>query len=529
MLDLKQKTLALFLVNCIFCGTAYLHGLAPLVGFSVGSEIYDYIKNHKAPVRITGIKGAMPNEYGVVETIIKFNPSDKTVPQGSLGTPVIIRTQKGKISSTATALLLDVKLEVPSQALDLTSAMYNLPDIITKVAGAIDPKAGAAAALIGATVEMSAQIATEQINKLLGTDEATLTSLDIFPTKYYSFNVTTNQFELKPQFKQDLETYTNILTTVIPKASQFNSINKEYIQARANYFKTYNTLELPEDATSAQDTAYEALESMYRNKLVPAFRAMAQDLLRLDQYGMHRISIMAANLKPGDLCSRLGSQWHGPFRLWVYYYLGAKLTNIFSVDFCVNTKTTVQDLLIKITPNTLDKYGNFIRGGIQFIAAKKDGSTLNPCKGNECLIGFPTIESGNSKAAPISDVYSWWDSAIISGDEGIGLAQYLIPCDISKIEQAYKDIKDTKRKAIADEALKAADMLQKALSNKNTQQQLLDPNQTSSSSSVPQGSSMTNILGIIGAIAGGGSSTGQITPTPTPAPTPQPDVPELDF
>lgn len=256
---------------------------------------------------------------------------------------------------------------------------------------------------------------------------------------------------------------------------------------------------------------------------------MARDLIRLDQYGMHRISIMAANLKPGELCSRLGSEWHGPFRLWVYYYLGAKLTNIFSVDFCVNTKTTVQDLLIKITPNSLDTYGNFIRGGIQFIAAKKDGINLNPCKGSECLIGFPTIESGSSKAAPTSAIYSWFDSTITSSDEGIGLAQYLIPCDITKLEQAYKDIKDTQRKAIADEALKAADMLQKALSSKSTQQQLLDPKQTSSSTPVPPGTSMTNILGIIGSITGSGSSTGKTTPTPKPEPTPTPDVPELDI
>ena len=529
MLSLREKALALLLMSFTFYGTTKIYGLAPLVGLSVGSEIYDYIKNHKAPIRIAGIKGAMPNEYGIVETIIKFNPSDKTVPQGSLGSPVIIRTQKGKISSTITALLLDTKLEVPSQALDLTSAMYNLPDIVTKVAGAIDPKAGAAAALIGATVEMSAQIATEQINKLLGTDETTLTSLDIFPTKYYSLNLTTNQFELKPQFKQDLETYTESLKTVIPKATNFNVLNKEYLQARANYFKIYKTIELPEDASSAQEAAYEALESMYKNKIMPAFRTMAKDLIRLDQYGMHRISIMAANLKPGELCSRLGAEWHGPFRLWIYYYLGAKLTNIFSVDFCVNTKTTVQDLLIKITPNALDRYGNFIRGGIQFIAAKKDGINLNPCKGSECLAGFPTIESGNSQAAPISAIYSWWDSTIKSSDEGIGLAQYLIPCDITKLEQAYKDITDSKRKTIADEALKAADMLQKALSSKNTQQQLLDPSQTSSSTSVPQGTSMTNILGIIGTIAGGGESTGQTTPTPTPTPTPESDAPALDI
>lgn len=529
MLSFKKKALTLILMSVTFNGNTKIYGLAPLVGLSVGSEIYDYIKNHKAPVRIAGIQGAMPNEYGIVETIIKFNPSDKTVPQGSLGRPVIIRTQKGKISSTTSAALLDIKLEVPSQALDLTSAMYNLPDIITKVAGAIDPRAGAAAALIGATVEMSAQIATEQINKLFGTDETTLTVLDIFPTKYYSLNLTTSQFEIKPKFKEDIATYSSILQTVIPKATEFNRLNKEYIQARANYFKTYKTIELPEDATPAQEAAYEALESMYKNNIIPAFRKMARDLIRLDQYGMHRISIMAANLKPGELCSRLGSEWHGPFRLWVYYYLGAKLTNIFSVDFCVNTKTTVQDLLIKITPNSLDTYGNFIRGGIQFIAAKKDGINLNPCKGSECLIGFPTIESGSSKAAPTSAIYSWFDSTITSSDEGIGLAQYLIPCDITKLEQAYKDIKDTQRKAIADEALKAADMLQKALSSKSTQQQLLDPNQTSSSTPVPPGTSMTNILGIIGSITGSGSSTGKTTPTPKPEPTPTPDVPELDI
>jgi hypothetical protein len=528
MLNSMKKSWVMPVV-CMLLGMTRTYGLAPLAAFSVGSEVYEYIKNHKAPVRIAGIMGAMPHEYGVVETIIKFNPSDKTVPQGSLGSPVITRTFLGKIGPVNPALLLGTKLEVPSQALDLTSAMYNLPDIVTKAAGAVDPRAGAVAALVGATVEMASQIATEQINKLFGTNETTLTVLDIFPIKYYFFNETTKQFELKPQFKSDLEKYANIINNVLPKAAAFNAANKEYTQARAGYLKTYKTVGLPEDASQAQIRDYETVLDSYK-KLADGFRAMAGELFEMERYGMHRISIMAANLKPGELCSRLGDGWHGPFRLWVYYYLGAKLTNVFSADFCVHTKQKVQDLMVKVTPNTVDKYGNLIRGGVQFVGVNKSGSSLTQCKDNECIVGFPTIEGGSIKALPVSPVYSWWDSAITSDDAGMGLAQYLLPCDLNKLAQSYKDIRDEKRKAIADDALKAVEMLKSALSKKDVQQQLLDPNQTGTGSSpVPKGAPMGDILDVVGKVAGGG---GQSKSAPVPAPKPEKkeeDIPVIDF
>lgn len=505
------SVVALITPMCTYC-------LLPLVGISVGSEIYDFIKNHKAPIRIAGIKGAMPNEYAIIETIIKFNPKDKSAPMGSLGSsPIIIRTKQGTISPTKTAQTLDIKLEVPSQPLDLSSAMYNMPEIVSKAAGAVDPKAGAVAGLVSALVEMSAQVGTEQINKIFGTDETTLSVLDIFPTKYYNFNVSTNQFELKPQFKTDLQTYVNLMESVKPKVAAFNNANKEYIQARAKYLNKYHTVALPEDATSQQEADYDAVVNLNDTKLMPAFKEMAKDYLRIDQYGMHRVSIMAANLKPGDLCSRIGDGWNGPFRLWVYYYLGAKLTNVFTLDYCVNTKTSVQDVLVQISPNIIDNYGNIVRGGVQFIAVKKNDPTLTKCTGSDCVIGFPKFEGGKAVASPISDTLCWWDSAITSADEGIGLAQYLLPCDLTKLKQAYTDIKDEKRKAIAADALKAIDALQKAFSDKGTQQQLLDPTSNNESTAIPSGSSMSSILGMINSILGGKPST--ITPT-TPPTTP---------
>jgi len=449
------------------------NAMIELLGLGVGSEVADFIKNNKSPIRIVGLNGWMPHEYDVIQTTINIK-DDGTRPQGQLGpSPIIERLQLGKVSPPQkTASIFEAKLETPNIPLDLNKATYNLPEIATKIAGAVDPQAGAVAGAVSGLVEIGLQMASEQLNKLFGINTTTLSFIDIFPKKYYTYNTSTNEIELLPKFKEDLEKYTTVYNQAITKATQFNNANKQYQDARLAYKKKYGTYEVLEDASAEQEREYDEILDMYQNKVAPALKQLASELVELEQYGMHRIGIMAANTKPGGTC---GDGWKGPFRLYVYYYLGAKITNIFGVEFCVSAKQKVQNVRLDLSPNSIKTSPTFqfTRGGFKFIATDKDGK---PCKGDDCLIGFPRIQEGKKVYSNESELYSWWDSAITSADEaGLGLTQYLLPFDMYKLQKELKDEQQAKRDEVSKKALDAVTAMTDLLGKKDLKDKLLDP------------------------------------------------------
>ena len=445
----------------------------------IAGELYTYLKNHKAPLNIVGVNGLMPNNYCIVYTTITIKPDDYVYASKKLGpSPLITRAQIGSVGPSNTACQFQAQLDVPDTPIDLLSSAQNIPELVTKIAGAVNPVAGAVSGAVSAILDIGLQMASDQINKTLGIQETTLGLIEILPAKYYRINSDTNEIELTADFKQDLVSYDALHTQAIPAVQAFNTANNQYGYQRMAYYNKYGTYELMDGDQQAEDD-YNAILDQYNNQLVPSLKTAVGLLKQLEQYALHRISIMALNSKPGD--SSIGG-WKGPFRLNIFFFLGAKATNTFTIDFYVKDAGNIQNVSIKISPDILSTNPlRWNKGGIKLVAVDQNNQ---PCT-QTCQLGFQALRAGQQIMAAESLLCSWWDSLIISDDgNATGLTQYLLPFDMYKLQKEIQAKNQAQASAVSKAAETAIGTLTQFFGKKEIQKQLLDPTQTASGSSL---------------------------------------------
>lgn len=521
----KTKLTTIFIVGC-FGVTFYTHCMLELLALSVGKEVYSYIRDHKAPIKIGGIVGDVSKNYKIMETQINIKPGDYKSKDQLGPSPIFQRSLIGSIGNLSSGDIsknkesrFDLKLSVPQQPIDLNKATYNLPEIATKLAGAIDPSVGAVTAACAAMLEMSLQMASEEIIDLFGISETNLTILDIFPTDYYSYDQISQKFAISPKFKTDIETYTSLLDHIKSLTEKFNELNKKYSQDRTRYLDKYGTTALVEpgrqeqnyqqklQSYQQQEKEHNEVNSLLETELKPTMKNLISSLMLLERYNMHRISIMAVYTKPGDSC---GNDWVGPFKIYVYYFLGAKATNVYSVDYCIRHKANLQKVLIRLLSNKINTNPfRFQHGGIQFMAVNDDYRPVTSI--NNSNIAFPIIQYGKRILSPVSDVYNWKDISMSSED--IGLAQYMFPYDLNKLEKEMLQQQYDKRGAIGQAALETVNVFTQLMKTPEIQKQMLDPKASvpaavpaiSSDKSDGVGSSVSSISSTIMGLAGAAS------------------------
>lgn len=439
----------------------------------VAGQLYSYLKNHKAPLNIVGINGLVPHKYSLVYTTISIKPEDYGHTAQKLGpSPIITRAQIGSVGPEQPASQFQVQLDVPDTQIDLLKSTHNIPELVTKIAGAVNPLAGAVSGAVSAVLDIGLQMASDQINTALGIQETSLGLVEILPTKYYRINSNTNEIELTPDFKTDLVAYDALHARAVPAIQAFSAANEQYELQRMAYYKKYGTYDVIEDDQASQ-TDYNALTELYTNQLVPLLKTAVTNLKQLETFSLHRISIMALNTKPGDSC---GNDWKGPFRLCVFFFLGAKATNTFNLDFCVKNSGTIQNVLIKLSPDILSTNPlRWNKGGIRFVAVDQHNQ---PCT-QSYQIGFQTLRAGQPIMATESALLSWWDSMVVSGDDRTkGLTQYLFPFDLLKLQKEVQAKNQTQESSLLQAAGSALGTLATFFGKKETEQKLLDPTTT---------------------------------------------------
>jgi hypothetical protein len=435
-------------------------------GMIPGSPLYNYLNKHKAPLNLVGVTGIMPNNYQVVYTSITIKPENYTSQQ--LGpSPLITRSQLGSIGPNQSICTFQAQLDVPDTPLNLVQATHGIPDLIAKIAGTVNPLAGAISSAVSGVLQIGLQMASTSINSLLGTQETTVGIVEILPQKYYRINRDTNEIELTATFKEDLARYDAIYSQAIPAVQQFNTINKEYEQKRLSYYAKYHSYTVI-NGNLASQSDYNALISLYKNRLIPAMTTAVTYLKQLEPFNLHRISIMGLNATSGNNCI---NGYHGPFTLYVYCYLGAKAVNTFSLDYCAKDSTELQAVMVKIAPDFLSTNPlHWQKGGIKIVAVDKNNQ---PCKDN-CMISFQTQQAGSTIAMSESPLCSWWDSMIVSGTNShTGLTDYLLPFDLYQLGQEINEKNNTEQNAVTQAAANAVGMIQNLLSKPSSQETLL--------------------------------------------------------
>lgn len=464
----KRETMKVY-INLLILGILISAGLCSGMG-----NVASYLRENKAPLKITGLFGAMPQEYAVYLTTIMIKKEDYQ--PGQLGpSPIISRVKLGTVSAQKTAAVFDADLKTPNVPVNFEDAAYKIPDMAAKIAGACNPKAGVIVGAVSALSEIGMQIASDSLNHIFRINETTLTFIDIFPTKYYNVNVETNEIEIKPAFKQELENYVATMKDVMPLAVKYKELQKKYNDAVINYKRDFGLerVEVLEGNEAAQQPRYDAIKAILDDKNKAA-ADMVVYLEKLRKTGLHRITIMALNnSQRGDIC---GSGWKGPWRLYAYFFLGSKLTSLSNVDFCIKDQLKLQQVQIHLTPNNFIKIPkfDFKPGGIRFVGVDEKGT---PCKPNQCSIAFPTTGVKQVAYPTSSELYDWYDSSIMSGEDyGKGLTQFLLPYDINAMEKEVIATRAARSKEIGDKALASLETaIELFKGDSESSRELIDP------------------------------------------------------
>lgn len=463
-----------------------MYGAAELTLLQMAEDMISNISKLTAPIKLVGVEGgSLENKYDIVETTIIIPNDQKTpTPPNQLAPNAQIRRAMvgsvGGMNSDIPVPLDNFEMKVPVHLLDAGAALDGMPEIITKVAGAVDPQAGAAAAAIGATVEITMQLATEQFNRLMGalfkTQETDMTLLELIPEKYYRINAQTNLIELTPQFKEDIVAYNKDYQEFAKVAAEYNKLLKDY-NLRAIRFNTKYPYGIPAKGVSAEDqNTYNELKNTAETNVKPALARVVKAMSALQQYGMHRIAIMAINTNPGDACP----DSVGPLYLYIYVFLGAKITNIYKVPYCLKGKKGMPRLVVHIASDRINsRTGEFEQGGVKFIMVDKDNNPLTSCQ--DAQICFPMKVGSKKVMRWESALYTWYDQIFTSaGDYGSSPLAYMLPYDIYNMDKTKEDISKAKHKEAMEKADKLMDEAVAFLKTAKAQKDLLAPKSTPS-------------------------------------------------
>lgn len=373
--------------------------------------------SEKKQPRVVSVQGQMPYSYQIVETTIMYNPTKGTGQQSSK--PIVTRSVRGQLKrGQNTSVLIDALLRVPKNAVQ-SDRLQEVTEAATKIAGACDPRAGMAAGAASVLLDVGMEVAGDVLTSVFGDDPLTLTLIEILPTQYYRIDEGTGLVVVTEYFKQDLERYNQLFSEYVGVAQRWNEVIARY-NANQNEWLTA-------DPMQADQKRRDQLAQQYETSVKPALREKLRIELQLQNYALHRMSIMAVNTPEGRTCGQNGAG-SGPWRLYVYYFIGAKQTNIFGVDYCVPSRTSTQDFVVQLVPNAIDKQAGFKPGGVKLVAS-----------GTRPNITFPRQVSAGGRvnyAAPETNVFSWFDEMIVK-EAAAGYDSYLFPFDILAMRNEY--------------------------------------------------------------------------------------------
>ena len=373
----------------------------------------------KKPVRITSVIGSVPNEYAIVQTTIIRDPKKED------SKPIVQRSEIGRLRpGELRPAPTNFELTVPQLEVDMNVGA--ITSSIADIAGAINPKAGVAAQAAHTLIDEGLKIASNELNKHYGVDPTKITLLEILPGKYYRVNVGKGEIEVTAEFKKDLKEYRKLMKNYLPVAKRFND-------ALRDYNKQYREAAGPLGVPAAKQ---QQLLNLYDNRVVPALKEKLKQEAAFQQYPLHRMALMAVMTKEGEGCQSVGRA--GPYKLYLYYYVGAKQTNVIELPFCATDREKIQDFVVTVLANRIDA-GIFKPGGIQFRAA--DNKTIT----------FPVMGQFNVDfASQESRPYSWFDEMVIS-ETADTIESYLFPFDLYKVlatrEEEAKKKGDERTKA----------------------------------------------------------------------------------
>lgn len=361
---------------------------------------------NKMPVQVSSVRGKMPREYQIVNTNIQQDPAKRSDPDNK---PIVTRGVKGKINNSIALSPVNEMLTVPQVDISLSAGAF--PDIVSKIAGTIDPRAGVAAAGASAAVNEALRIASNELNKKYKIDHYTINLVEILPSNYYRIDTASNTIKVTPAFKDDLKKYLQVLKEYVPAANSYNKALNTYQSA---YTKWVSGDPLKSNAAKKAEVS-----KIYEKTFKPAQTKKLNIESKLGTYGLHRISLMAVQGKPGEGCSAAGGK--GPWSLYLYYFIGAKQTNVFKIDYCVPATGKMQKIDISLHPNLIDASGNFKDGGSNI---KSVENITFPVSDNKGGINFGAKES---------KVYSWFDQ-MVENKKGNTIETYMFPFDIYNLQ-----------------------------------------------------------------------------------------------
>lgn len=380
--------------------------------------------SQKKPAHVVSVQGAMPRSYAVVETTIMQNPLKSA--DGGANQPIVTRSVKGKLErGKNVSVLADVVLRVPKNPISFDQ-LGEMTQAATKIVGACNPNFGAVAGAASFILDIGTEVAGNALTKCFGNDPLTLTLIELLPMQYYRIDEGSGMVVVTDQFKPDLDKYTQLLEKYVGVAENWNTVISKY---NADYLAWQG-----KDPLGTDQALIETLTQEFNTKVKPALREKTTIELQLQNYAMHRIAVMAVNTPEGKACGQNGAG-SGPWRLYVYYFIGARQTNIFGVDFCASSNKSAQDFLVQLVPNGKDQYGNFTPGGLKLVAS-----------GEPQTISFPRqIAPGRfNYSSPETPVFSWYDEMIINADAG-SVTSYMFPFDMITMRNEYEQMLQEKR------------------------------------------------------------------------------------
>ncbi|TET06286.1 hypothetical protein E3J79_02420 [Candidatus Dependentiae bacterium] len=412
----------------------YVRLIGSIIIFSLSSSfLFSAVKK---PAVVREARGAMPRQYTVVHTTIHQDPRKR----GEEGKPIITRTVKGTFGArTAKSTNVNVELKAPEKEIKFN--VTGITSAAAQIAGVCDPRAGAVASAASVIIDTGMEVLGDQLTKFFGKDPFTISLVEILPKQYYRINTNTNMVELTPYFKQDLKTYRRLIARYIPTAKKYNSVIQPYNKEYRRW--------MSKDPLRQDEKQIKRFTQWYKKEVIPALRERLRLELELKNYPLHRIGLMAINTPEGSGC-KAGGAGKGPWRLFLFLYVGAQQTNLFEIDFCVPSVTKNQNLIIELQPPDHDtKTGRFNAGGVKLLATR-DNTISFPV---EKAVGEINYKNSESK------LYSWWDEMILSEKEAASIETYMFPFDIYKLRDKYekelkatKDEKTTERLDLFDDA-----------------------------------------------------------------------------
>jgi hypothetical protein len=400
---------------------------------------------NKMVPRIVEVRGSLPRKHTVVKTIINHNPKQieengvKTTIENSIitrsviGEPLVYIADKPRNSKTS--VYTDVTLKVPEKEIEFKS---DIPDMIAKMAGAIpDPNVGMAVSAAAALVDASLEIAGNELTKKYGIDPCTIQMIEILPNQYYRIDTGTGKVQTTEYFNRDLEEYTKLIEKYIPAAEEYNKALQPYNKAIRQWVIS--------DPLKQNTAKIKELRNMFEKTVKPALHARLEIENELTKYTLYRYAIMAVNSTPGTSCEEVNCK--GPWQIFVYFFIGAKQTNVFEINYCVPDPDKTQNFIVELVPNKFDSNGNFQIGGLRFVAAKSDSNIYFPKQSGTEKVNMRSLESRWLK----------WNEEMLIDENADVPGVYLFPFDIYKLKDAYEKHVQEKKDAHSKERLEKLD------------------------------------------------------------------------